>query len=201
MAISLILWCVIHSVLISDTVLAFMSAKIGKQFKYYRIFYNGFALVTFIPIMMFSSTLNSEYIFQWRGFAQIPQVIAIMISLYLFYAGGKHYDGLQFIGIRQVREGSNQKALSQTGALDMSGILGVIRHPWYSAAIIIIWIRNIDISVLIVNVILTLYLVVGTFLEERKLLLEFDEKYRYYQENVSMLFPYKWLKSKIRRRN
>jgi len=81
----------------------------------------------------------------------------------------------------------------------MSGILGVIRHPWYTAAIIIIWMRNIDISTLIVNIILTLYLVVGTFLEERKLLLEFGEKYRYYQENVSMLFPLNWLKSKLRR--
>jgi hypothetical protein len=40
-------------------------------------------------------------------------------------------------------------------------------------------------------------LIVGTYLEEKKLIGELGEKYLAYQKRVSMLIPYKWLKSKI----
>lgn len=197
----LILWCIIHSALISNGFLAFINRKIGDKNRYYRLYFNLFSTLTLIPIIIFSLTLKGEYIFQWSGYLHISRIFAIIISLYLFYAGGKYYDGLQFFGIRQIREGSNQKSLSQSGELDMGGILGVIRHPWYTAAIIIIWTRNIDMSTLIVNTIFTLYLIIGTVLEEKKLLLEFGETYRSYQQQVSMLFPIKWLKSKLKKGN
>jgi protein-S-isoprenylcysteine O-methyltransferase Ste14 len=51
-----------------------------------------------------------------------------------------------------------------------------------------------DVSVIIVNVILSSYLIVGTYLEDKKLIWEFGEKYLIYQKRVSMLVPYKWLK-------
>jgi hypothetical protein len=38
---------------------------------------------------------------------------------------------------------------------------------------------------------------VGSFLEERKLVREFGDKYQEYQQAVSMLFPWRWLKAKI----
>ena len=61
----------------------------------------------------------------------------------------------------------------------------------------LIWARRIDVSAIMVNVILTVYLIVGTYLEEKKLVREFGESYRSYQKKVSMLIPYKWLKSNI----
>jgi protein-S-isoprenylcysteine O-methyltransferase Ste14 len=48
-------------------------------------------------------------------------------------------------------------------------------------------------------VILTGYFMIGTVPEERKLLVEFPEAYRAYQQSVSMLFPYQWLKAKWNR--
>jgi protein-S-isoprenylcysteine O-methyltransferase Ste14 len=60
-----------------------------------------------------------------------------------------------------------------------------------------IWARQLDISAIFVNVILTFYLIAGTYLEEKKLIREFGEKYIAYQKRVSMLMPYKWIKSKI----
>jgi protein-S-isoprenylcysteine O-methyltransferase Ste14 len=38
----------------------------------------------------------------------------------------------------------------------------------------------------------TAYVVVGTLLEEKKLVAEFGEEYRSYQRRVSMLVPLKW---------
>ena len=47
--------------------------------------------------------------------------------------------------------------------------------------------------------ILTVYLIIGTFLEERKLVYEFGDQYRNYQKQVSMLLPLKWLNLKFRK--
>ena len=88
-------------------------------------------------------------------------------------------------------------AITDTGELDTSGVLGITRHPWYLATLLLIWARPMDVSAIIVNVILSAYLIVGTCLEEKKLVREFGEKYLAYQREVSMLIPYKWLKSKI----
>ncbi len=119
--------------------------------------------------------------------------------MFLFYAGSKHYDGSQFLGIRQIKDNSTTKVLTESGELNTSGILGYIRHPWYTGAIAIIWARDIDKVSIIVNLILTIYLIAGTILEEQKLVKEFGDQYRDYQKNVSMLLPLKWLNLKLRK--
>jgi protein-S-isoprenylcysteine O-methyltransferase Ste14 len=119
----------------------------------------------------------------------------------LFFLGGRHYDVLQLLGIKQIKEGISGKAITDSGELDTSGVLGITRHPWYLATILLIWARQLDVSAIFVNVIFTSYLIVGTYLEEKKLAREFGEKYLIYQKRVSMLIPYKWLKSTIIRRH
>ncbi len=128
---------------------------------------------------------------------RMGQVLLLGSAVWLFFLGGRHYDALQFLGIKQIQEGTSNKVLTDTGELDTSGILGITRHPWYLAAILFIWARQLDVSAILVNIILTAYLIVGTYLEEKKLIGEFGEQYMTYQDRVSMLLPYKWLKSKI----
>lgn len=197
LSITLIVWCVLHSYLISNAFISTIKTKLGNKYRFYRLLYNLFSLVTFIPIILYAESIDSKYIFTWSGYLQIIRGIILLISIYLFFAGAKLYNALQFLGFRQIKYFSNHKSLTSDGNLDMSGILSVIRHPWYSASILLIWSRSIDISVFIVNLILTFYLIIGSYLEEKKLVIEFGVKYRLYQQNVSMLFPYKWLKSKI----
>ena len=136
-------------------------------------------------------------IFHWDGYFRIGQVILLGIAVLLFFLGGRHYDARQVLGIKQIREGTSNKVITDTGELDTSGVLGITRHPWYLATILFIWVRQLDVSAILVNVILTSYLIAGTYLEEKKLVREFGEIYIAYQKRVSMLIPYKWLKSKI----
>ena len=128
---------------------------------------------------------------------RIGQVILIWIAVLLFFLGGRHYDARQFLGIKQIKERTSNKVLTDTGELDTSGVLGITRHPWYFASILIIWARQLDVSAILINVLLTAYLIIGTYLEEKKLVGEFGEQYMAYQQKVSMLIPYKWLKGKI----
>ena len=66
------------------------------------------------------------------------------------------------------------------------------RHPWYLAVFILLWARDFTLARLMINVVLSAYLLVGTLLEERKLIIEFGEKYKAYQRQVSMFIPLKW---------
>jgi protein-S-isoprenylcysteine O-methyltransferase Ste14 len=155
------------------------------------------AILTLIPVALFAHSTQTEVIFNWYGYMRIGQVILLGIAVLLFFLGGRHYDAGQMLGIKQIRERTSHRVLTDTGELDTSGILGITRHPWYLAAILIIWARQLDVTAILVNVILTSYLIVGTYLEERKLMGEFGEKYLAYQKRVSMLIPNKWLISKL----
>lgn len=106
---------------------------------------------------------------------------------------------LNFFGIRQIISGKSQSTLSESGEINTSGILSITRHPWYLATIIFIWInyREMYVPTLIVNILLTIYLIIGTILEERKLIIELGDSFRNYIQSVSMLFPTKWILSKL----
>lgn len=120
-----------------------------------------------------------------------------MSGLVLAYLGGRHYNAAQFLGFTQISQGELNRAITQSGNLDTTGILSIVRHPWYLALLLLIWSMPLDISMLVVNVIFTTYLFFGAALEERKLIIEFGDQYRDYQRRVSMIFPVKWLRNRI----
>ena len=198
LAVLWIIWCALHSSMISVTATGYLKRWLGTRFRIYRLIFNLVALVSVIPVMVYEQWLRGPILFRWEGFLILFQVILLISALLLFLAGARHYDLLQFSGLRQIKTGSSHNTLTETGELDTTGILDITRHPWYLGGILIIWTRDIDISALVTNIILTLYFIVGTVLEERKLLIEYGDDYRRYQEKVSMLIPIKWLLSTTR---
>ncbi len=193
------IWCTIHSGMISLTVTDYIKNRFGRYFRFYRLFFNLLAVTTLIPIILYGKTLKEQLLFRWEGYLIILQVFLLITSVLLFISGGRKYDLLQFLGIRQIKTGTSHTALSETGDIDTTGILSLTRHPWYLAAILLIWssVREMYVSTLIINMILTIYIVIGTFLEERKLIIAYGDKYRNYQKKVSMFVPFRWLTSKL----
>lgn len=194
-----IVWCTMHSFLISMSVTDYLKEKMGSAYRFYRLFYNLLAVITLLPIIYYGHTLKSPLLFSWKGIFVIFQFIFFIIAMILFITGARKYHLMQFLGLKQIQSGQSHASLSESGKIDMSGVLGIIRHPWYLGAIIIIWVVNRDIymSTLIMNVILTVYLIVGTYLEERKLTALCGDRYRNYQKKVSMLIPVKWVRAKF----
>lgn len=192
-----VLWCTLHSTLIATPVTDFMEKKLGRRFRFYRLFYNAVALATLFPLVGYSLSVDEEPVFRWEGYWKIGKYLLLITSIYLFTAGGRHYSLGQLLGIRQITTGRTGQALSEFNTFDSTGILGVIRHPWYTAGILIVWARDMSPSALLINMVISAYFVIGTILEERKLLLAFGPSYRKYQGRVSMFFPSKWLRDKF----
>jgi protein-S-isoprenylcysteine O-methyltransferase Ste14 len=192
-----ILWCTLHSTLIATRVTNHVKKKLGDRFRFYRLSFNIVSLATLIPLLYYSGSVRQVPVFQWEGALVIAKYLLLVISISLFVAGGRHYSLSQFLGVRQIKTGRADHTLSKCDTFDTSGILGVIRHPWYAAGIMVVWARDLSLPTLLINIVISGYFITGTILEERKLLREFGEKYREYQKNVSMFIPYEWLKAKI----
>lgn len=65
-----------------------------------------------------------------------------------------------------------------------------VRHPLYLFMLLLIWSTpRFSTDQLLFNLLWTAWIVVGTKLEERDLLVEFGRTYREYQESVPMLIP------------
>jgi protein-S-isoprenylcysteine O-methyltransferase Ste14 len=192
-----VLWCALHSTLVATKVTDYVRKKLGDWFRFYRLFYNTVSLVTLFPLVYYSNSIQQAPFFRWEGFLVIVRYLIVATSMFLFVTGARHYSMSQLLGIHQIKTGQENRAVSGYGTLDTSGILGGIRHPWYTAGILLVWAADLSLSTLLINTVISAYFVIGTFLEEKKLLLEFGERYREYQRNVSMFFPYKWLKAKI----
>ena len=192
-----IAWCTLHSGMISLTVTGIAKRRLGTHYRVWRLLFNLVAVATLVPVVLYERSLDGTPLFCWDGPFWILRMILLVIAGGLFLAGIRHYDMLQCAGIRQIRTGNSHAVLAETGRIDTSGVLGLTRHPWYLAAIIVVWTRRpaLTSAGLIAGMILTVYLLIGTILEERKLLAEVGQEYRDYRKRVSMLLPLKWLKA------
>lgn len=71
-----------------------------------------------------------------------------------------------------------------------------IRHPLYFFMLVLIWSApDLSSDRLLFNILWTLWVVVGSYLEERDLVAEFGERYRDYQKTVPMLLPWRFPRS------
>lgn len=191
-------YCALHSAMISETATRFLKRRLGGSFRYYRLVFNSVALLTLMPVLWFSRSLRQEAFFRWEGLWVAAQYLLRGCGIVLVIAGGRHYSLGQFAGISQLR-GASAGGIATGGGIDSSGVLGLVRHPWYTAVVLLLWSGNLDMTALVGNSVLTVYIAVGTLLEERKLVREFGEAYRSYQQRVSMFVPLKWMWSRMAR--
>ena len=190
-------WCGLHSLLITPAVTGRIQNRWGRYFAYYRLGYNLFSLLTLLPLWFYTKSLSSRTGPFWPWPYSLVQVLMALVGLAAMVAGGRGYDLSFFLGLRQIRDSRATSLLSASGPLKTSGILGIIRHPWYSGGLLLVWAQNMDRPILIMSLILSGYFIAGALLEERKLTRIYGQAYRNYQQEVSMFFPLKWLKKKL----
>lgn len=188
MALAWLLWCTLHSLLICRWWTSRMRAMLGQGFAWYRLFFNVFSLVTLLPVVFCQFSLKQVILFEAPLWWTVLQAILCLYPLYMFYVGSKRHDLTSFLGLKQVRDhfaGRPQQA--STFAPDFRG---GVRHPWYSAGFVLVWIFGpmTDVT-LAAKIILSGYFVVGAYLEGRKLLVEFGKPYAEYCRKVPMLIP------------
>jgi methanethiol S-methyltransferase len=190
-------YCFQHSFLISNGFIGVVKSRYKKFFPFYRLVYVIISFALLVPVLYYSHLWRSEIIITWSPFLNYIRYALIAISLFI---AGKSllidYDPLAFIGFRQIMNYHSHKESLQTG-IKKTGLLGIVRHPLYFASIVLLWCNTFRLSDIVVNSVLTLYFIIGTLLEERKLVLEFGDSYVQYKKEVPMLIPFIGLKKKF----
>ncbi len=186
LGILLVLYFSLHSVLANNKVKDFlMSRWISKR--YYRLFFNFFAIVSLIPIFLYYKTTEPEILFVNVLLSNVGLCI-IIIGIFLSLVALNQYNLSEFAGTQQL----NQKP-PPPKKLKTSGFNSIVRHPLYFSMLLIIWgfflSRPTDLFFMI-SIIGTAYLYFGTKLEEEKLVKEFGDEYLKYQKKVGMLIPF-----------
>lgn len=173
-------WGALHSLMASRTFTRWSESILGHNYRYYRLVYNAVAIATFVPLLAYSGTIDTRLIISFSPPWNLVQYALIALSLAIFLWSLRRFDGLGFLGIRQ--------ATAPT-AVVTDGPYRFSRHPMYLAAIILIWSFDATLAGIITNIVLTIYIIIGSILEERKLVAESGDAYRKYQKQVPMLLP------------
>ena len=192
-----IAYCLLHSFLISTSFTNLLTCLLKNYYAFYRIFFVSFSLALLIPLIRYTDQLDSNIIITYNQPLNIVRYILILGSLSMsFWAFFVDYDSLSFFGIRQILDFGKTKKINPPEDLKRNGLLGVVRHPMYFALIVYLWCQTFTLAGIIVNIVLTIYIIMGTILEEKKLVLEFGDTYVKYQQEVPMLIPFGKLKGK-----
>ncbi len=108
-----------------------------------------------------------------------------------FFWGSKSLGSFDALGVQPLmRYMSNRPSKPQK--IIAKGPYRWSRHPLYLFVIIIIWACPVlTLDRLIFNIMWTIWIVIGTFLEDRDLHREYGSQYLEYSSHVPMLIPYK----------
>lgn len=185
--VSFLIYGIFHSWLASPKVKALAQRLFGPSIeRWFRIAYNSIAILTLLPILTLPILFVDKELYSipnpWRLLTIGVQILAI-IGLYV----GLRQTGLgSFLGIRQLFSSPPGKP----PAFVTGGLYHWVRHPLYTAGLLIIWLFPImTCNLLALNIGMTIYIILGATLEERKLEQVFGEAYRVYKRNTPMLIP------------
>jgi methanethiol S-methyltransferase len=190
----LFLWTLyvsLHSFLISTRFTNLMNRLLKEYYAFYRLFYITVSLILLIPLIKYANQIDDKIIIVYEyPFSVIRYILTGFSLLIFFYAFFFNYDSLSFFGIRQIMNFKKEVKSNPSDAIKKNGLLGLIRHPMYFALIIYLWCQTFRMMDVYVNTLLTIYVIIGTILEEKKLVLEFGDAYVKYQQEVPMLIPF-----------
>ncbi len=177
----------LHSLLASNVVKQAFQRALGQTSdRFYRLFFNIVGGLTFLPVLAVAALDPGQTLYQltrpWFLLTSAGQALAVILLL----LGLFQTDSLHFLGLRQLLHPGAQ----EPGELVINGLYCHVRHPLYSAGLLFIWLTPVmTTSVLALNLGLTLYIIVGSIFEERRLVGEFGQAYSDYQRRVPRLIP------------
>lgn len=178
----------LHSVLAANATKAYVARRWPRLVPAYRAAFNLIALVALLPVLWLVYATGGTWLWRWHGaLAWLMNGLAVA-ALLAFAASTRAYDMGEFLGLRQLRQPAAQDAQS----FSLSFFHRYVRHPWYCFGLVLLWAHDMNGPLLVSAVAITLYLVIGSRLEERKLIAKYGQQYRNYMNRVPGLMPLPW---------
>ncbi len=146
----------------------------------------GFPLTIYLLVRFFHldrNILNANLWSTLLGLGETGMLISMLVGYALLFVG----IGLFIQGWRELYRAHQQNRLAT------DGLYGLVRHPQYTGLFIGLFGEGVVhwptvFSVILFPVIVLVYTLLA-YREERQMLKQFGERYRFYQKHVPMFFP------------
>jgi protein-S-isoprenylcysteine O-methyltransferase Ste14 len=175
------LYYFLHSALAADQIKDFLKRNFPAIVRSYRFLYSFFAIVNFLLLGWFHSLVHSDLVFTASD-------TSTGVSVFLMWSGA----GIVWLALRSYPFSFWFTEPGSSG-LVKQGLNAWVRHPLYLGTLFLLlgfFLFSPSYKNLLFVVISILYLIIGSLLEEQKLLKQYGKEYAEYRESVNMLIPF-----------
>ncbi len=195
LAVTFLLWALFHSITAARPVKRWARRVLGERAYagFYRLVYNAVAVLTFLPVLYVLATRVPSTViwsvpFPWAWLFLAVQAAGLLgLVIAVLYT-----DVLSFLGLRQIwRYLRGAPDPDPPANFVTGGPYGLVRHPLYLFSMLALWFPPVlTLNLLVFNLLATLYFWLGSLHEERRLMAEFGDGYRHYQQTVPSFLPW-----------
>lgn len=190
------LFAFLHTLLASNKVKNALMEKLGAKIAFYRLFYNLSSVIFFISFYTAApkpKVIIYDLLFPFDIVTFTLQVLSLIGLVW----ASRHINLKEFIGIAQIERYLHGEYmiedLDQRQTLRIEGAFKFVRHPFYLFSILFLGLRpTMSLFYFVMFICIVAYFYIGSFYEERKLIIKFGDEYREYKKKVPRLFPFSW---------
>lgn len=181
-----VLYGLLHSITAALWFKALIYKSLGQWVeRYYRFLYSVFSTLGILPIFALPMLLPDTHLWKipapWVYLTGTLQILALLaLSYSVLQAGAMTFVGIpQALGMEDAQE-----------TLNINGLYRFMRHPLYTFGLIFMWLTStMTLNWLTLYAAISLYLIIGSIFEERKLVAQFGQAYIDYQHQTGMFLP------------
>ncbi|MBK9470730.1 MAG: hypothetical protein IPO18_00380 [bacterium] len=183
------LWCLWHSLLATHRWRALVQRLFPRWHAFSRVLYVLGSTLTLAVLMAWLRSVPEQVLWEWKGPWAVARWLGLAEAAFLFWAGARAFDNRHFLGLAQLRDYAAGRQPAEP-PFRAEGILGVIRHPWYSGTLLLLvfMLPWTDVNLAWRGTFLA-YTLLGCELEERKLLRDIGAPYAEYRRQVGRYWP------------
>ncbi|TGE20138.1 methyltransferase family protein [Hymenobacter elongatus] len=188
LAVLWILYYMLHSLLATLWVKNRVAQRWPRAFRFYRLGYNQLSVWLFMAIVRYQLSLPALRLLPYHPALLVLGGVLLAAGVAVAVLAIRGYDVGEFAGWRYVRHGAG----AADTPLQVEGLNRVVRHPLYLGLLLLlagIWLLLPTTTGSVFVGCAVLYILLGTRLEERKLLRRFGAAYVRYQQRVPQLLP------------
>jgi len=159
--------------------------------RYDGVFYAISSGLTLMLVVVFWQRVDTP-VFRLEGVARwIAVASSGLVAALLVFSGYAVRRTIDFLGLKPIRAHLRGGTPPSTPFI-VDGPYRWVRHPLYSCILALLWVRpEMMADGLLLSILWSGWIVVGTVLEERDLVEDFGDVYRRYQQQVPMLVPWR----------
>lgn len=185
---SLVAFAAIHSFLASLPFKRFLMRALGPRAdKLFMPAFSLIAVITILPVVYLLVKNPGPILYivpsPWRWFMVGGQLIAALVAPRALLDAPHRF---------KLRRQLSQPSTPEAGNLDIKGIYKWVRDPFLLSGLVIIWLTPfMTTNLLVIYILATIYLYLGSLHWETRLVAQFGDEYREYQKRVHRIIPRK----------